>query len=645
MRLDRWPEWLRRHPLVVLSSFAILLRLTLFLGRDGYVAFDEGWYLLLGRNLFHGRGYTLSGLQHVTLSPLFPILAGALDRILDHPVWAGRIIAAFTAGLLVLSSYYLFRRLSGRRTALIGAAVVAVMPSLAPFVTAFWIGWDLWVGSEPLLHLAAYTGLALAVAGRARRRTWLFALAGLAFAFAYLARGEGIIVFGLATAAITAHALWRRDVPEIGRAAVLALVFAAASAPYWIYLHDVTGQWTITGRGSKPTVALAAARREQRPAASRTIERMLWQDEDAPYVRSLFALDRSGTRLASSYWGFARSAPSSPRDSASNPESGPAGDAVPAAGEPVPVAGNDPAPNAARPPALDTLAPPAVSGAEAGSDSGAAQVQRGTPAAETPPANTPPPPEGPLAGLMLYLRSINRIVPWLLWPLLLLGVFLPRRRPGFDELLVAGTIVGTSALIAVVVAIDPRTQLIVVPLAVFYIARGLHAIGAAIDRLRSREQSQDGIGLRRGFARGVIVGLVLVVLLAVSARRLYFSLSLGSPHTVVGEANHRVGRMLDRRLPADAVVMSWHPAIALYARRDWRVLPLAPLARILTYANANHVRFVVLSDYYPAPPIVQQFKQRYLILDVQPFQGLPGQFRLDVLASDDDYVFARLSSR
>ncbi|HKJ93321.1 MAG TPA: glycosyltransferase family 39 protein [Longimicrobiales bacterium] len=622
MRLDAIRRAIRKHPLWFLAAGAIALRLLLFLGRDSYVAFDEGWYLLLGRNLFHGRGYTLSGLQHVALSPLFPILAGALDRVIDHPVWAGRIVAAITAGLLVVPCWYLFRRLAGRRTAFIGAGVVAVMPSLAPFVTAFWIGWDLWVGSEPLLHLAAYAGLALAVAGRMRRSTWLFILAGLVFGLAYLARGEGILVFGIAALALALHALWRRDAPQLGRTALLAAAFALAALPYWVYLHDVTGQWTITGRATTPTSAVAAAGRERRPAASRVIERMLWRDQEAPYVRTLFALDSSGTHLANGYWGV-------PRPGADAAGQGPSA-----------AAGSDTVRSEIRPPvaqATDSglLAPTHVQ------EQPAAQESAATAPAMPPAAQD----RGAQPAVVLYVRAINRVVPWLLWPLVLLGAFLPRRRRSFDELLVAAAVLGASAIIAITVAVDPRTQLIVVPLAAFYIARGLHALGLGIDRLLDRDQSMAGVGPRPGFGRRLLVAVALLVLFAVSARRLYFSLSLGSPHNVVGEANQRVGRMLDRRLPPGAAVMSWHPAIALWAHRDWRVLPLASLPRILTYANANDTHYIVLSDYYPAPPIVKQVEQRYLVLHVPPFQGPPDRFQLDVLDSDSDYVFARLSAR
>lgn len=158
-RIKRWLN----HPLALLTCGAIALRLLMFIGRGDYVAFDEGFYLLLGRNLWDWNGFTLSGLRHIALSPLFPILAGGLNLLMGDPVWAGRIVAALTSGLLVVPCWFLFRRISSRRTAFGGCAIILVLPALTPFVAPVWMGWDLWVGAEPVLHLFLYTGLAISL--------------------------------------------------------------------------------------------------------------------------------------------------------------------------------------------------------------------------------------------------------------------------------------------------------------------------------------------------------------------------------------------------------------------------------------------------------------------------------------------------
>src|SRR5688500_10530290 len=195
--VERWGRQLTRRPVLVLTLAAILLRLLMLLGRGHYVAFDEGWYLLLGRNLWSGAGYTLSGLDHVTLSPLFPILAGFVALLIDDIVWAGRLVAAVCAGLLVVPCWYLFRRLANERIATLGALFVAVAPALAAFTVPFWIGWELWVGAEPVLHLFLFIGMALALRAFDRPAWGGAAACGAAFALAYLSRPEAIVVFAL----------------------------------------------------------------------------------------------------------------------------------------------------------------------------------------------------------------------------------------------------------------------------------------------------------------------------------------------------------------------------------------------------------------------------------------------------------------
>ncbi|HVO36245.1 MAG TPA: hypothetical protein VMT21_11795, partial [Gemmatimonadales bacterium] len=54
-------------------------------------------------------------------------------------------------------------------------------------------------------------------------------------------------------------------------------------------------------------------------------------------------------------------------------------------------------------------------------------------------------------------------------------------------------------------------------------------------------------------------------------------------------------------LPAGAVVMSWHPAIAIWARREWRVLPYDSFERIAAYAVHERAAAVVFSRFEPSP--------------------------------------------
>jgi hypothetical protein len=562
----RAPAWPAR--VLGLAAAAVVLRLLLLLGRGDYLAFDEGWYLLLARSLFTGDGYSLIGIPHITLSPLFPILAGAVGTLVDSWVWGGRIVAATASGLVVLPAWSVYRRLAGPRTAFVAAGLVAILPSMAPFVVPFWIGADLWVGAEPLLHLLLYAGVATWLAADEKGGLARWALAGAFFGLAFLARPEAIITWGLLGLAALALAAASRSPRRLMGAVAMGLGLLVVAAPYWARIHEVSGQWSLTGRGVAPMAALRAGPDgEGRGGAAGGIERMLWADDDA-YERSLYGLDDSGLRLRSDYWGV-------------YPET----EAEPGAAGRAPGGG-----------AGDTVA-----AAQGGPEPGGPQ------APATAPADPP-------SAVTLFLRALGQIVPLLLWPFVVLGV-VRRREPGTlrRELPVAVALVGTSLAIAVLVAVDARTQLFLVPLLALYAARGFALVEEVV---RDRVGSAD---LRPGFIEAVVVGVAVVWLLGINGRRLYMSLTVGSPHHVVAQQNREVAESLDRLLDSPSgPVASWHPAIAVFADRDWRVLPFASLPAIVRYEQAAGATGMVLSAYYPPPLRVEELGTRYLILEVPP---------------------------
>lgn len=580
-----------RRTLITLTFGAILLRLLIFLGRGDYIAFDEGWYLLLGQSLWSGEGYRLTGLRHTTLSPLFPILAGGLGRLLGDPVWAGRVVAAITSGLLVIPCWSIFRRLAGRRTALFACAIVALTPSLAPFVAPEWVGWDLWVGAEPVYHLFLYSGIALSLRAfdGQRRRDWI--LAGGALALAFLARPEAVVVTGLLGFLAVTLALYQRRTRLVVGPIVAGLAFAIVVSPYLLLLRDATGQWTITGRSVQIRKGGDA-----KSSASGTIERMLWEGRQGAYVRVLFALDPSGTRMANTYWGV--------------------------------------------PQELETLGAQGPSGEgadlESSEESDLPEVASSAPAKAADSGSVPSAASATPERVTLYARALGKIVPSVLIPFILLGLLAPRRRDRATELLFTAPLVIGSLAIAYIVAIDPRTQLFLVPALAFYAARGGRLLGVIFDSKISKDR------ISKKFVPALVILIMLTTLTTENVRRLYMSLSLETTHQFVAAENRRAGEELRRLVPEGEAIVSWHPAVALHARRDWRVLPLATLPAVVKYAASIGSEYVVLSAYNPSPIPVESTGRPYMLLQVPQAAAAATQWRIELMEAGEEVTISRL---
>src|SRR5690606_12149735 len=114
------------------------------------------------------------------------------------------------------------------------------------------------------------------------------------------------------------------------------------------------------------------------------------------------------------------------------------------------------------------------------------------------------------------------------------------------------------------------------------------------------------------------------------------------PHHIVGAENRRAAEELQTLLAPGEPVMSWHPALALYADRDWRVLPYAPLDRIVRYAAVNGIGHIVLSGYYPPRWTLDWIPGQYLVLRVPADAANGGGWRLATTPVADRIVLAEL---
>ncbi len=521
-----------RRTLWLIALAALALRLVLMLARGDYIVYDEGYYLLLARSLRAGHGFSLNGLPHVALSPLQPVLVALLSSAGLPDLWASRLLAAACGALLVFPVAALARRAGGAPAEAVAAGLVAASPALMSFVPFFpGRSWNLYFGSEPLFLLLAFGAVAAAMRAEESGWRWWLAAGALA-ALSYLTRAEGLVLAPLLVAVAAAHALARGGgVRALRGAALAALAGAALSAPYLLYLHSTLGRWALSGRVQAVQTEDRAAPSAVQSARSggQVLDAFVWQGEPDAFLRSLYALDRSGTRMASQYWGVHRRA---------------------ARNAPPPATRRAPLPAGPQPPS---------------------------------PAEAPAP--GRRSTLGVWWAALGTVVPLWLGILALGGLVLAKR----EALWWVSPLAISAVLPSLLTYVEPRSLLPLAPLAAVYAAVAVLWIASGVpERWRRRTP-------------WLLPALTALALVVPVARELVEAWPGATPLQQVATARRAVGEYLGAHLPANARVMSWHPAVAVWAGRPWRVLPYDSFERIIRYADAEGASAVVFSRFEPSP--------------------------------------------
>ena len=231
---------------ILLAILVLGLALRVGLVRiDRIVRWDEPDYLILGRNLFTGHGYTVIGKTELHYAPLFPIAAGVLYPLTQDMKLNSDMVYVFFGVLLLVPFFWLSKELYGRRIALVATTLLCVSPPLTSGVL-FW-GTML----EPLYLFLLFAALAAAWYSWRERRLPGCAAMGALFGLAYLAKPEAIVNLAAILAWLTvAHALRRMLLTRHALAGLaLALAgFALVIAPYLTFMYRHTGSIMITGK-------------------------------------------------------------------------------------------------------------------------------------------------------------------------------------------------------------------------------------------------------------------------------------------------------------------------------------------------------------------------------------------------------------
>lgn len=230
--------------LLFIIVVSLILRLAL-VRVDRVVRWDEPDYLILGRNLFTGRGYAVTDRPELHYAPLYPLVTGLLYPLTHNMKLNSDICFVLFGTLTLLPFYWLSRRLFGMRIAVMATAFLC----LSPMLTAAVLFWGTML--EPLYLFLLFTAFCAVWVAWEKQRVWAYWAVGALLGLAYLTKPEAIVYFGLMFVLLALANLWRRSLLKWRTVLGIlggVLAFALVISPYIAFLYRHAGRIMITGK-------------------------------------------------------------------------------------------------------------------------------------------------------------------------------------------------------------------------------------------------------------------------------------------------------------------------------------------------------------------------------------------------------------
>lgn len=276
-----------------LSFFAFFFKLYLLSQRSLYIDPDEGYYLILARNLLNGNGYTFNGLPNIIFPPLLPMVIAFFYSFIGNLQLSLNIITALSGTLLGLMVYLISRK-KFSLFASFGCLLLTLfvyqlnsfLPISAPYTEILYRGSDIF--NCLLVLISLYFTILLIEKNRYR----FSVLAGLSLSLAYLTRPEGFLLFLALSALLIMLKLVSWISLSFKKLICFFFVFVLFSFPYVFYLKKTTGKWILSGKIS--------ASQKYRGSLLEVIKKEDW----APFNKIHYSLNQESTEMNDSYFGF-----------------------------------------------------------------------------------------------------------------------------------------------------------------------------------------------------------------------------------------------------------------------------------------------------------------------------------------------------
>ena len=234
---DRKTSFFNDRYIWILLIISISVRI--YLGFFTYVIKNDSVAFIQNAKYF-ADGDFLNGLKH-DFHPLYSFLMAVLYKAIPDMELSGTIVSISFGTLTVIVFYLIGKSVFGRKVSFVSSVVLA----LHPYAVRFSVD----IISESTYFFFFISALGLGFFAIVKRKYYLFVLAGICTALAYLARPEGIgIIIIVAGWCILKDLtkfkiVWKEKLVSI---LILATSFLVFSMPYLVYIQKETGHWSLT---------------------------------------------------------------------------------------------------------------------------------------------------------------------------------------------------------------------------------------------------------------------------------------------------------------------------------------------------------------------------------------------------------------
>lgn len=279
---------------IILAIAAICLKFFLLYERLLYIDPDEGYYLILARNLIAGNGYAFNGLPNVVFPPFLPILIGLFYLLCQDFQFSLIFITALSGGLLGIISYKIAEKKFSPIIPILCAFLVLFIYQLNSFLPLYLTPYVhvLYRGSDVLNCFLILTSVYF-VLRLVEKDGYIYAIfSGGFFALSYLTRPEGILLFVIIFICLIFLKIISLISISYKRLSAFFFIFLLISFPYIFYLKNTTGKWNLSGK--------ASSAQEHRESLLEVIKNDNW----IPFSKIHYSFDKENMEMKQAYWGF-----------------------------------------------------------------------------------------------------------------------------------------------------------------------------------------------------------------------------------------------------------------------------------------------------------------------------------------------------